>query len=207
MSRLDMRHYTGIAVCLLLVTLGIYILVKSILPHRLYLDTEWEIDSLTSSKNHLHGRFIHITDTHPDQYYRPGASISDKCHIYSTSDHIVDGLQMEAQDNDHYWYIESRSGKRFKVPIPPKIKQGHAGPLGAQFTKCDASWSLIHGTIAWLRQEIAVNGVDFILWTGDNARHEDPTHHTRSGTIKSATYRCHAHRLPSHTHRAIYRQQ
>jgi hypothetical protein len=31
-------------------------------------------------RRQLHGRFLHITDMHPDQHYRVGASVSSSCH-------------------------------------------------------------------------------------------------------------------------------
>ncbi|KAG9101593.1 hypothetical protein FS749_005473 [Ceratobasidium sp. UAMH 11750] len=84
----------------------------------------------------LHGRFIHITDMHPDGYYLPGSSISSSCH----------------------------SNK-------PRSDPDRAGYFGAPGTDCDAPLSLINATFAWLEQEWA-DKIDFVIWTGDNARHD-----------------------------------
>jgi len=37
-------------------------------------------DAQDSRPKKLHGRFLHITDMHPDPYYRPQTSLSTSCH-------------------------------------------------------------------------------------------------------------------------------
>ncbi|KAG9104471.1 Endopolyphosphatase [Ceratobasidium sp. 370] len=89
-----------------------------------------------SGAKKLHGRFIHITDMHPDGYYLPASSISSSCH----------------------------SNK-------PRSDPDRAGYFGAPGTDCDSPLSLINATFAWLEQEWA-DKIDFVIWTGDNARHD-----------------------------------
>ncbi|CAE6455463.1 unnamed protein product [Rhizoctonia solani] len=84
----------------------------------------------------LHGRFIHITDMHPDSYYLPGASISSSCHSKK-----------------------------------PRKESERAGKYGAPGTDCDSPISLINSTLEWIEKEWA-DRIDFVIWTGDNARHD-----------------------------------
>lgn len=82
----------------------------------------------------LHGRFLHITDLHPDPYYKPGSSSDDgaPCH----------------------------RGK------------GSAGYFGAEGSDCDSPFSLINETFSWIEKNLKGN-IDFVLWTGDSARHDN----------------------------------
>jgi hypothetical protein len=32
------------------------------------------------------GRFVHFTDMHPDQFYTPGSSVNDACHVSGVAD-------------------------------------------------------------------------------------------------------------------------
>ncbi|CAE6523142.1 unnamed protein product [Rhizoctonia solani] len=93
--------------------------------------------SLTAAQGkQLHGRFIHITDMHPDGYYLPGASVSSSCHSKK-----------------------------------PRKESERAGKYGAPGTDCDTPISLVNSTLEWVEKEWA-NQVDFVIWTGDNARHD-----------------------------------
>jgi endopolyphosphatase len=82
----------------------------------------------------LTGRFLHITDVHPDPLYKTHASTAgdDACH----------------------------RGK------------GAAGYYGAETSGCDSPPSLVNATFAWLRQHVR-DDVDFVVWTGDSARHDN----------------------------------
>ncbi|KAG8786791.1 Endopolyphosphatase [Ceratobasidium sp. 428] len=51
---------------------------RSALASQVYLHSSNSV--ATSPAKTLHGRFIHITDMHPDSYYLPGSSISSSCH-------------------------------------------------------------------------------------------------------------------------------
>ncbi|KAJ5091778.1 Endopolyphosphatase Ppn1p-like protein [Penicillium alfredii] len=93
-----------------------------------------------ASTRGLHGRFLHITDFHPDRHYRPGSSIDD------TSCHRGDGK---------------------------------AGYFGAQGTDCDAPLSLVNETFRWIEENLK-NEIDFVIWTGDSARHDNDERLPRS---------------------------
>ncbi|KAK7907882.1 hypothetical protein PG985_015185 [Apiospora marii] len=86
-----------------------------------------------SQQRKLHGRFLHITDFHPDLYYRPHTSTeeNDACH----------------------------KGK------------GPAGVYGAETSDCDSPFALVNATFDWLAKNVQ-DEVDFVIWTGDSARHD-----------------------------------
>ncbi|CEN62403.1 hypothetical protein ASPCAL09038 [Aspergillus calidoustus] len=50
--------------------------------------------------------------------------------------------------------------------------KGAAGPLGAQGTECDSPEALIDETFRWIEDNLKGN-IDFVLWTGDSARHDN----------------------------------
>lgn len=81
----------------------------------------------------LHGRFLHITDFHPDEFY--------KVHTSTSEDHAC------------------HSGK------------GPAGFYGAETSDCDAPISLLNATFDWITANIR-DEIDFVVWTGDSARHD-----------------------------------
>ncbi|KAG5940549.1 hypothetical protein E4U53_007576 [Claviceps sorghi] len=89
----------------------------------------------------LHGRFLHITDFHPDELYKPHTSTEDgvACH----------------------------RGK------------GMAGVFGAEKTDCDSPFSLVDATLKWIEDNIK-DTIDFVVWTGDTARHDSDEDHPRS---------------------------
>ncbi|KAI8871797.1 hypothetical protein GQ42DRAFT_120294, partial [Ramicandelaber brevisporus] len=48
-----------------------------------------------------------------------------------------------------------------------------SGFFGLPGAKCDTSLDLAKATFAWIREEIRKNPVDFVVWTGDSARHDN----------------------------------
>ncbi|KAI5795127.1 hypothetical protein EDC01DRAFT_690174 [Geopyxis carbonaria] len=80
----------------------------------------------------LHGRFLHITDLHPDPFYKDGASVDQKCHR----------------------------------------QKGDAGYWGAETSSCDTPWSLVNETFRWIDENLK-DKIDFVIWTGDSARHDN----------------------------------
>ncbi|KAL4917624.1 Metallo-dependent phosphatase-like protein [Aspergillus aurantiobrunneus] len=50
--------------------------------------------------------------------------------------------------------------------------QGSAGFLGAEGTECDSPPALIDETFRWIETNLKGN-IDFVLWTGDSARHDN----------------------------------
>ncbi|EGW30142.1 phosphate metabolism transcription is regulated by PHO system [Spathaspora passalidarum NRRL Y-27907] len=87
----------------------------------------------------IHGRFLHITDIHPDPYYKAGSSLDEACH----------------------------AGK------------GTAGKYGDAILGCDAPMILMDDTIAWIKENLK-DKIDFVVWTGDNVRHDNDRQYPRT---------------------------
>ncbi|KAG5221087.1 Endopolyphosphatase [Salix suchowensis] len=85
----------------------------------------------------LRGRFLQITDLHPDPYYTNHASQSSACH-------------------------------RRK----PKKEKQRSNLYGTPFSECDSPLILTNFTLDFLDKHWA-SELDFVIWTGDNARHDN----------------------------------
>ncbi|KAK4170389.1 Metallo-dependent phosphatase-like protein [Cladorrhinum sp. PSN259] len=86
-----------------------------------------------SAPRKLHGRFLHITDIHPDEFYKVHSSTDENsgCHK----------------------------------------GEGPAGPYGAETSDCDSPFALVNATFDWIEANLK-DKIDFIVWTGDSARHD-----------------------------------
>ncbi|KAK3056239.1 Endopolyphosphatase [Extremus antarcticus] len=100
-----------------------------------------DTDPGITKKKPLHGRFLHITDFHPDRFYEIYASTKDDdaCHR----------------------------------------GQGPAGIYGAETSDCDSPLELINKTMKWIGDELK-DKIDFVIWTGDSARHDNDEEHPRN---------------------------
>lgn len=96
----------------------------------------------------LHGRFLHITDIHPDEYYKEGNSISSVCHYPATSTHTDHG------------------------------EEDYAPKFGKPMAGCDSPMDLMDYTLDWIQDNLK-DEIDFIIWTGDNMRHDNDRTHPR----------------------------
>ncbi|ORY34959.1 Metallo-dependent phosphatase-like protein [Naematelia encephala] len=105
----------------------------------------------------LKGRFLHITDFHPDSLYVAGSTFESGCHRKLKKDkgksNVLDDGAFGEED-----------GVRKKAPPA-------AGRWGTGLSDCDSPISLVNATFDWLKKEWA-DEVDFVVWTGDNARHD-----------------------------------
>jgi len=50
--------------------------------------------------------------------------------------------------------------------------QGPAGVYGAETSDCDTPYSLVNATFQWIEENLK-DDIDFIVWTGDSARHDN----------------------------------
>ena len=48
---------------------------------------------------------------------------------------------------------------------------GPAGMYGAETSDCDTPYTLVNATFDWIRENIR-DDIDFVIWTGDSARHD-----------------------------------
>ncbi|WFD34968.1 endopolyphosphatase [Malassezia cuniculi] len=103
----------------------------------------------------LSGRFLHITDMHVDRNYKEDSSVVSTCH----------------RNTPHH-----RHGGAWR-----------AGHWGTGVSDCDSPPRLINHTLAWVRDnwnvsvatgsdtDMPTHMFDFVIWTGDSARHDqDP---------------------------------
>ncbi|KAI9889357.1 MAG: Endopolyphosphatase [Vezdaea aestivalis] len=91
-------------------------------------------EPLSKKGRKLQGRFLHITDFHPDPFYKLHSSTEREgaCHRGS----------------------------------------GPAGTYGAETSACDSPLSLVDATFDWIEANIK-DSIDFVIWTGDSARHDN----------------------------------
>ncbi|CAI4364498.1 BAL_1a_G0012670.mRNA.1.CDS.1 [Saccharomyces cerevisiae] len=101
-------------------------------------------DVKTGKERKLYGRFLHITDIHPDPYYVEGSSIDAVCH----------------------------TGK-------PSKKKDVAPKFGKAMSGCDSPVILMEETLRWIKENLR-DKIDFVIWTGDNIRHDNDRKHPRT---------------------------
>ncbi|TKA73697.1 hypothetical protein B0A49_03562 [Cryomyces minteri] len=96
--------------------------------------SEPELKPAQAQSRKLTGKFLHITDFHPDPYYQTYSSTDkgDACHKGT----------------------------------------GPAGLYGAEASSCDSPISLVNETFKWIDRNIK-DEIDFVVWTGDSARHDN----------------------------------
>ncbi|CAG8466833.1 3751_t:CDS:2 [Acaulospora morrowiae] len=93
--------------------------------------------------NELRGNFLHITDFHPDPHYVANSLVKTRCH-----------------------------GNVSSAKKPAHMTKGISGSWGASATICDSPMGLINATFEWLENNWK-DKLDFIIWTGDNSRHDN----------------------------------
>jgi len=49
---------------------------------------------------------------------------------------------------------------------------GAAGYYGAETSDCDSPLTLVNATFSWIAEHLA-DDIDFVIWTGDSARHDN----------------------------------
>lgn len=54
-----------------------------------------------------------------------------------------------------------------------------AGAFGAEKTDCDSPFSLADATLKWVQDNVK-DRIDFVVWTGDSARHDSDEEHPRT---------------------------
>ncbi|KNG48687.1 vacuolar endopolyphosphatase protein [Stemphylium lycopersici] len=93
-----------------------------------------DASSHANGRRRLTGKFLHVTDFHPDPFYKTYSSTTAEaaCHR----------------------------------------KRGPAGIYGAETTGCDSPYALVNQTFQWIQDNIK-DDLDFVIWTGDSARHDN----------------------------------
>ncbi|XBW35328.1 hypothetical protein QEN19_000894 [Hanseniaspora menglaensis] len=125
-------------------------------------DNSLKQDFSISSKN-LVGRFLHITDPHPDPYYKENALIETSCHRGLEKN----GLEVE----DEFPLFEAR-GARKKNQMKTHKQKIIGSKFGDPMLGCDSPVELVTNTFKYLEKTFK-DDIDFIIWTGDNSRHDN----------------------------------
>ncbi|KAF9299440.1 Endopolyphosphatase [Linnemannia elongata] len=149
----------------------------------------------------LKGRFLQMTDLHPDEHYLEGAAVWTSCHTIvgeDGDDHNNDDVNGQKRfqryngrvrryplgyPNDRTLssnilrpeLLHSRASSSSVVPVNTTM----GGRYGAPNTICDSPLGLIDATFNWIDKNV-VDLVDFVVWTGDNARHDSDNTHPRT---------------------------
>ncbi|CCE86398.1 Piso0_004885 [Millerozyma farinosa CBS 7064] len=114
----------------------------------------------------LHGRFVHITDLHPDPIYQEGALVDENCHPKEKGAWTSSPEDYDNTDNgpmDHSTGSES---------IEKGQDRKRASKYGDAVLGCDSPMALVHDSIKWMTENLG-DKIDFVAWTGDNARHDN----------------------------------
>ncbi|KAJ3181726.1 Endopolyphosphatase [Geranomyces variabilis] len=103
----------------------------------------------------LSGRFLHITDLHIDPYYQEGSLIASGCHV-----------------------LPAESVGASRKPG----REGLAGKFGAPGSGCDSPLTLVNETMRFIKDVLRPKGLDFVVWTGDSARHDSDSNIPRTAS-------------------------
>ncbi|KAF9100465.1 Endopolyphosphatase [Mortierella sp. GBA35] len=104
-----------------------------------------------------------MTDLHPDEHYLAGAAVSTSCHT----------ILEDSDENDVIGVGRFHPLRAKHLDDPPSAPDNTTvgGRYGASATICDSPMSLISATFDWVDKNVA-DSIDFVVWTGDNVRHD-----------------------------------
>ncbi|KAI4115241.1 MAG: hypothetical protein LQ345_004125 [Seirophora villosa] len=108
----------------------------------------------TPGPDKLHGRFLHITGI----FHLPMSF-----HISPTSTDILIDVHP-----DRFYSLASSTDSGNAC----HWGKGSAGFYGAENTDCDSPIALLNATFQWIAENLR-DSIDFIVWTGDSARHDN----------------------------------
>jgi len=110
-----------------------------------------------STRQELHGRFLHITGTHP--------RAKELKFILRGKPMLI--LRIDVHPDPFY---KAHSSAEEEAACHRGV--GSAGVLGAETTDCDSPLSLVNETFKWIDANLK-DSIDFVIWTGDSARHDN----------------------------------
>ncbi|KAL9937177.1 hypothetical protein V8E36_003586 [Tilletia maclaganii] len=126
-----------------------------------------------------YGKFLHITDLHPDAHYTQGSPVEKACHISRKQEKKHHGGRFPPIAG-----LLHATAQSLKSRLRPGIeaKKERAGHWGAPNSICDSPPTLITDSLRWITDNWLPEpgstkaddgrGFDFILVTGDLARHD-----------------------------------
>ena len=123
-----------------------------------------------SPNRKLHGKFLHITGAYK---FLSTFQAQPTSHIFALFVHVV--LRQALTSNtcsdphpDSHYHVHSSTEKGAAC----HHGSGAAGVYGAETSDCDSPFSLINETFKWIEANVK-DSVDFVIWTGDSARHDN----------------------------------
>ncbi|KAF9138018.1 Endopolyphosphatase [Linnemannia schmuckeri] len=142
-----------------------------------------------------------MTDLHPDEHYLEGAAVWTSCHTIvdedgDHDDNDISGQQKRYNNGRLYQHPLGHNNDRAlsSIILRPALLQHDAtsssslsvpvnttigGRYGAPNTVCDSPLGFIDATFAWIDKNL-MDSIDFVVWTGDNARHDSDNTHPRT---------------------------
>lgn len=75
-------------------------------------------------------------------------------------------MRLDLHPDDHY-----KPHASTEENIACHRGKGLAGVYGAETSDCDSPVSLVNATLAWVKEHLK-DKIDFVVWTGDSARHD-----------------------------------
>ncbi|KIM25254.1 hypothetical protein M408DRAFT_331351 [Serendipita vermifera MAFF 305830] len=144
----------------------------SVLSHLHPQDEEYESRRTNILANRkLHGRFLHLTDLHPDEFYKFNSAVAQFCHRKAPKKKGKGGKgkSKHGADEEEEGQGEVNDSRTNKGDDDDDER---AGWFGVPFSDCDSPVTLVNLTLDHLHEEWSTN-IDFVIWTGDSARHDN----------------------------------
>jgi len=91
-------------------------------------------------------------------------------------DEVSLGSNVKADIHPDPFYIRNSS---IDKDHPCHDGKGRAGLYGAESSECDSPFSLANATFKWIKENLR-DEIDFVVWTGDSARHDNDVEHPRT---------------------------
>lgn len=117
---------------------------------------------------------MQVTDFHPDWFYRSGAHLNDLCHV-DPDILLPDATAAQAETGKPSSEVAKKKKKDHK-----EARAGYWAPHPG--TECDTSVQLVNATFDYIQRELMERqgGIDFVIWTGDNVRHDNDNRYPRT---------------------------
>ncbi|KAI9763999.1 MAG: Endopolyphosphatase [Geoglossum simile] len=110
----------------------------------------------------LHGRFLHLTGTSPTLLAALFAILASW-----RGSALTLAFETDFHPDPFYEFYASTKGD-----YACHRGSGKAGYYGAETSDCDSPFSLVNETFKWINANLK-DSIDFIIWTGDSARHDN----------------------------------
>lgn len=118
-------------------------------------------DAPVSPQRGLHGKFLHIT-----------GMLLSLASVSVSGPWLTWHLPSDFHPDEYYKPSTSENNDCH-------YGKGDAGLYGTELSGCDSSFSLVDATFDWIAEHLK-DEIDFVIWTGDSARHDNDDDHPRT---------------------------